>query len=588
MAAELKPHKYIRTQSQLRMFNSFPLFLFAIWRHLKLPKPTWVQLSIAAWLAHGPRRRICEAFRGVGKSWITAAYVLWLLYRDPNHRILVVSASQRRADAFSVFCKRLIIEVDFLKFLEPSGEGRASNIEFDVGPAEADQSPSVKSVGITGQLAGSRAMTIIADDVEVPKNSYTELGRERLSEAVKEFDAVLKPGGEVVYLGTPQTEQSLYNVLLERGYVARIWPSEFIDGVDPETGEDIYRGMLAPDIRQTLEDNPELKGTTTEPERFSDIDLAERRLSYGPSGYELQFLLNTTLTDALRYPLKQSDFIVMDLDPQIAPVQVTWASGPEQRIEGYANVGLNGDRFHAPMYVSKDEWLKYEGKVLFIDPSGRGSDETAYAVTGSLNGFVYVLDWGGIEGGYEDPAMQAIVALAKKWKVDGVYLEDNFGDGMFTSLLRPHMQDKETGHPCHIEEYHSTGQKELRIIDKLEPPLAQHRIVLNKAVIEKNTRFHEGTGAAKSGLYQLTHLTKDRNSLKHDDRVEVLAEAVGHWTQSVVRDAQKAESIAREKAREQALKDFVAESKGSLLGGKAGLVTKFADGVMERVRNRTR
>jgi hypothetical protein len=73
----------------------------------------------------------------------------------------------------------------------------------------------VKSAGLTGQITGSRADYIIADDIEVPKNSFTHVLRERTAELVKEFDAILKPGGRVVYLGTPQVEASLYNKLIE-------------------------------------------------------------------------------------------------------------------------------------------------------------------------------------------------------------------------------------------------------------------------------------------------------------------------------------------------------------------------------------
>ena len=43
------------------------------------------------------------------------------------------------------------------------------------------QAPSVKSVGITGQLTGSRADLMILDDIEVPGNSLTELMREKAS-----------------------------------------------------------------------------------------------------------------------------------------------------------------------------------------------------------------------------------------------------------------------------------------------------------------------------------------------------------------------------------------------------------------------
>ena len=32
-----------------------------------------------------------------------------------------------------------------------------------------------------------------------------------------------------------------------------------------------------------------------------------------------------------------------------------------------------------------DEWREYEGSVIFVDPSGRGKDETAWAVMKVLN-----------------------------------------------------------------------------------------------------------------------------------------------------------------------------------------------------------
>jgi hypothetical protein len=205
--------------------KDFRVFMFMVWKHLGLPEPTESQYDIAHYLQHGPRRGVIEAFRGVGKSWITSAFVCWLLLRNPQLKILVVSASKERADAFSIFVKRLISEIPMLQHLAPQAGQRDSVIAFDVGPATPDHSPSVKSVGITGQITGSRADVLIADDVEVPNNSSTQMMRDKLSEAVKEFDAILKPGGRIIYLGTPQTEMSLYNQLPERGYEIRIWPA---------------------------------------------------------------------------------------------------------------------------------------------------------------------------------------------------------------------------------------------------------------------------------------------------------------------------------------------------------------------------
>ena len=111
-----------------------------------------------------------------------------------------------------------------LKHLVPKDNQRHSKVSFDVAPARASHAPSVKSMGITGQLTGSRADLIIADDVESANNSQTQLMRDRLSETVKEFDAIIKPEvGRIIFLGTPQTEMSLYNSLEERGFKTKIW-----------------------------------------------------------------------------------------------------------------------------------------------------------------------------------------------------------------------------------------------------------------------------------------------------------------------------------------------------------------------------
>ena len=197
--------------------SDFRKFLFVIWKHLHLPDPTPVQYDIAYNLQHGDKRMIIEAFRGVGKSWVTSAYVVWLLYMNPQLNILVVSASKTRADDFTTFTLRLINEMPILQHLIPHSDQRQSKISFDVGPANASHAPSVKSVGISGQLAGSRADVIVADDIEVPNNSMTQGMRDKLSEAVKEFDAILKPDGRIIYLGTPQNQESLYNKLPDRG-----------------------------------------------------------------------------------------------------------------------------------------------------------------------------------------------------------------------------------------------------------------------------------------------------------------------------------------------------------------------------------
>jgi hypothetical protein len=521
--------------------QDFRNFLFMVWQHLNLPTPTPVQYDIARFLQQGPKRRIVEAFRGIGKSWITAAYVLWLLYCNPEERILVVSASKVRADAFSVFVKRLIAEMPLLHHLKPREGQRDSNIAFDVGPSSAHQAPSVRSVGITGQLTGGRATHIIADDVEVPGNSLTQTMRDKLSEAVKEFDAVLVPGGVITYLGTPQTEMSLYNELPKRGYVMRVWPARFPNAALQAR----YGDRLAPFITKALEKNPALatacsnRGAPVEPNRFHDLDLFEREASYGRSGFAMQFMLDTSFSDMDKYPLKIADLMVLNLSVDIAPVKLAWASGPEQLVRDLHSVGMAGDQWYRPLFVAK-EFTEYQGCVMTIDPSGRGSDETGYAVVAMLNGYLYVLAAGGFKGGYEDDTLQSLADMAKKYKVKQVIIESNFGDGMFTKLLTPFLVRT---YPVTTEEVRSNQQKEKRIIDVLEPVMNQHRLVIDESVIQRDLQNYNEYADEKKHLYQLfyqlSRVTRERGALAKDDRLDALAMAVAYWVEQMDKDTQK-------------------------------------------------
>jgi len=523
----------------------FRNFLFLVWQHLNLPDPTPVQYDIAQYLQHGPKRMMIQAFRGVGKSYVTSAFVCWLLYCDPQLNILVVSASKDRSDHFSIFTKRLIEEMPLLQHLKPRPGQRDSNVAFDVAPARNSHSPSVKSVGITGQLTGSRADVIVADDIESLNNSLTQIMRDQLSERVKEFDAVLKPlpTSRIIYLGTPQSEMSLYNALPERGYQLRIWPAR-LPG-EPER----YKGRLAPMIYGMIEQGI-AADSPTDPGRFNDEDLRERQASYGRSGFALQFQLDTSLSDADRYPLKLSDLIVMHLDPRMAPAKLVWCNDPDKMIQDLPMVGLAGDRYYRPMWTS-NEMADYTGSVMAIDPSGRGKDETAYAVVKILHGNLFVVDVGGFKDGYSENVLKSLSVLAKKHNVNWVRVEPNFGDGMFTQLLRPVMSRI---HPCTInDEVRSNGQKEMRIADTLEPVMNQHRLIFDAALIKKD---YEADPQYQL-MYQMTRLTRDRGALRQDDRLDALAQAVSYWVEHMSRDTEKAAVEHREALKDAELRKFV-------------------------------
>jgi hypothetical protein len=518
---------------------------------------------MARFLQHGPKRKVIMAFRGIGKSWVTSAYVLWMLYCNPQLKILVVSATRERSDQFSTFTMRVIDEWDLLAHLRARDDQRSSKVAFDVAPAQADHAPSVKSGSVYGQITGSRADHIIADDIEVPNNSDTQMAREKLSEAVKEFDAILKPldHASITYLGTPQTEMSLYNSLPSRGYVVRIWPARIPDNAEK------YGTKLSPYIMKLIEEGAK-PGDPVDPARFGVEDLIERELSYGRSGFALQFQLDTSLSDADRFPLRLKDLIVMNLPPEKGPIDLTWAADPSLVENDLPNMGLESDRFYRPVWVEK-EWAPWTGCIMYIDPSGRGKDETAIAVTKALNGRVFLTYLAGFRDGYSDDTLRTIILIAKNQGVNEIVVEPNYGDGMFAKLLQAAAL-KYGYRVSIIDAEWSKAQKEARIIDILEPVMNQHRLVIDKSVVwydyKSTEKYIPEEQLRYRGFYQMTRITKDRGALINDDRLEAIAGAVKYWLDSFARETQQSAKQYKQSLLDEELKKFVKSALNPMTG----------------------
>ena len=521
--------------------GDFKLFLQALWAELDLPSPTRAQYAIADYLQHGPKRLQIQAFRGVGKSWITGAFVLWNLFNDPERKIMIISASKERADNMSIFLQKLIIETPWLSHLRPSGDdARWSRVSFDV-KCSPHQAPSVKSVGITGQLTGSRADLMILDDIEVPGNSMTELMREKLLQLCTEAESILTPKNDsrILFLGTPQTTFTIYRKLAERNYRPFVWTARY-----PRKKEN-YEGLLAPALQEDIENGAE-EWTPTDPDRFDSSDLLEREASMGRSNFMLQFMLDTSLSDAEKFPLKMADLVVTSVNPSIAPDNVVWCSDPQNIIKDAPTVGLPGDYFYSPMQLQGD-WNPYTETICSIDPSGRGTDETAAAYISQRNGFLYLHEMRAYRDGYSDKTLLDILKGCKKFGVTKLLIETNFGDGMVAELFKKHLQ--QTKQLIDIEEVRANVRKEDRIIDALEPVLNQHRLVVNRSVIDWDFKSNPDTAPEERLLYmlfyQMSRMCREKGAVKHDDRLDCLAQGVKYYTDALAISAY--ESIKMQK-----------------------------------------
>jgi hypothetical protein len=509
-----------------RLRASFPLFLALVWKSLDLPRPTRAQIAIATYLQNGPKRLQISAFRGLGKSWIAAAFALWILYRDRDKKIMVVSASKQRADDFTIFCQKCLIEIPWLQHLTPKDDDqRWSRVSFDVYGCRPAQSPSVKSVGITGQITGSRADVILFDDVEVPSNSATDMMREKLLQLVTEGESVLTPreDSRIVFLGTPQTTFTIYRTLRERNYLPMVWPARY-----PKTLVG-YEDILAPELQADI-DKQGLEALAWKPTdtRFSELNLLEREQSMSRSNFMLQFQLDTSLSDAQKFPLKIADIICLPLDGKVGPSSLVWRTDKSTLLD-LPCVALPGDRWYGPQETGPS--VPFGETIVAVDPSGRGKDETVALVLSQINGNLFLREIYASQDGYSDKTLCGILRMAGKFKATKVLIESNFGDGLVMEVMKKHAIEMKVG--VEFEEVRSTTRKEDRIIDTMEPVLNQHRLVVDSRLVtwdyQSNHDMAPEERLPRMLMYQLTRMCREKGAVKHDDRLDCLSLGVKYF-----------------------------------------------------------
>ena len=509
---------------------SLAQFTTALMRELNMADyPTPVQMQILDYLESGPKRRVIAAFRGCGKSTLSAMYILWRLYLKPELKVLVVSASMSRSEALTAWLLKTIGDVHWLRHLLPdSHDGRYSRIAFDVGTCKhIEQSPSVRAAGVSGQVTGSRADLILCDDAETPQTALTQVQREKLRNTLNEFEAILKPGddSEIVYLGTPHSATDSIYFALKRdlNYAMQMWPARVPKDVTP------YKGCLSKVIEGQV---GKRDGRPTDT-RFSEDELLQRELSMSNLQWKLQFQLDATLSDIERYPLRMADIMVATIDQHV-PEVVTYEKHKYYALDDLPCVGMAHDpTFYRPREMTGSVHVDDVPTVMALDPAGGGADEFAWAVVKAWGGNYYLMDCGGKLGGVNEAFWKKLAETAKKYHVNEILVESNFGGlEVYQQLLKPYLV--KAGAQCRVEGLRSNQRKELRIIDTLAPVFQTHRFVVDRRAVEKDAELvknaKDDRDVSYSLFYQLSRLTHDRGALLHDDRADSTSMAVA-WFQ---------------------------------------------------------
>lgn len=535
-----------------RDFRNFLHYLFMEirgWRYVGE-----IQYDIADFLQNlqpskdGITRGQVQSLRGAGKTEILCAYALWLLYLDPDVKILVISSVLSKAQEFVELARQLINVCPLLEHLKPNmakdglvSKDQKDNLHgFCVGAVtKVSKELSLASFPIFGTFTGSHPDVILCDDVESPENSLTAGKREKLLSKMVEFIDLINPNGTIVIQGTPQTESSVYNTFEKKGYTIRRWPARA-----PALEDEKACINVSPTIIKKVLDGIFKPGAPVYPERFNEDQLLGKMAEYGPTRFALQMMLDTNLADADRYPLKLKDLIVMDLDANMAPESVMWGTANKLNLD---TQGLPGDFYYGPAYRA-EKYAPYQMTVMFIDPKGRGADTVGYAVVKALNGMAYLMEAGGVAAGKgndgaAESSLSKLSRVAFKHQVKKVVVEGNFGDGMYIKLLAPIMA--RINGSTEIKEVHSKGQKELRILDVLEPLVSVHKLVVTPQVAQNDNL-----------MFQYSRLTRDKGCLRHDDLIEAVAGACAEVKDLLAVDPEKQEQRAAAREQKEMIRDF--------------------------------
>ena len=525
-----------------------------------------IQEDIAKFIAYGPHYLMVKAQRGQAKTSIAAAYCVWCLIHNPKFRVLIVSAGGSQASDISTLIIRIIMNMPELECLRPDiRNGDRSSVEhFDVHYTlkGVDKSPSVKCLGITANLQGNRADLILADDVESAKNSTTAVQRAQLMHLTLDFTSICSTG-RIIWLGTPQSSESIYTALPGRGVTVRVWPGRY---PTPEQLEN-YGNELAPLLVRRLTADPSLgtgggilgdQGKPIEKDGTGWLDeknLQTKELDQGESWFQLQHMLNTKLSDAFRFPLKLDRLLLLDVG-DTAPVSVT-RSPDVKNLTDFSVHGF-GFKLRNASYVSPES-AKLVRIVAYIDPAGGGvnADETAYAVTAFLNGNVYLLEVGGVPGGYDKETLMELARRVAQHNPISVVIEKNMGFGAFREVFIPILR----GLSCNagVDDDLVTGQKEARIIATLEPVIGRGALIVTPRAIEQDAqdcaRYSPKDRQVYSLFFQLSKLTRERNALVHDDRADALEGAVRYWQKYLSVDQDKMRQAELQRSYKEMIED---------------------------------
>lgn len=162
------------------------------------------------------------------KSHMVATTVAWIVTRHPEVTILYLSATADLAET-QLYAIKNIFESDvyqrfFPEYIKPEVGLREKWTSWRISidhPERKKQSPrdaTISSAGLTTNTTGWHADIIVADDLVIPENAYTENGRADVAAKASQFTSIRNPGGFTIACGTRYHPSDVYGLWKEQTF----------------------------------------------------------------------------------------------------------------------------------------------------------------------------------------------------------------------------------------------------------------------------------------------------------------------------------------------------------------------------------
>ena len=154
------------------------------------------------------------------KSHMVATWCAWIITRHPEVTILYVSATAELAETQLFAIKNILGSTVYQRYfpeyinpqegLRESWSQRKISIDHPIRKKEGIRDSTVATAGLTTNTTGWHADIVVADDLVVPENAYTEDGREAVSKKASQFTSVRNAGGFTMACGTRYHPSDIY------------------------------------------------------------------------------------------------------------------------------------------------------------------------------------------------------------------------------------------------------------------------------------------------------------------------------------------------------------------------------------------